>query len=543
MCDHHKTTDKGRHGSALEHGEAHERDHRAWSRRTFLRNLGIFSGGAMMLSQTPVTAMANSPLAWGLTNSTGDRILVLIRFKGGNDGLNTIIPLFDYGTYQMARPNIHIPQSELTTLDPDFGMPNFMSDLQPMWQDGQMKVVNSVGYPNQNLSHFRSTDIWTTASDSDVVDTSGWLGRFLEGQYPDFVTNPPDIPPAVQIGGSGTFLFDNTDGNNMSVQVEDPDTLLEIAQDGELYDPVNVPECYFGEQISYLRTVANNTFRYAEIISETYNSSTNDVDYEGQLGNQLALVARLIKGGLGTKLYMVTLDGFDTHANQPNQHANLLNNLANSVKAFYDDLATADRAKDVLAMTFSEFGRRIEQNASNGTDHGAAAPLLLFGPGLNGNGFLGDHPDMQDVDNAGNLKYGTDFRQIYASVLENWLCVDPGIVDQVMGGYFDRLPGLGLTCSPVPVFEAPVYQLRHWASYDGRSQVGIHYVLPKGANVTVHIFNMLGQPVTTLFRGYQPKGQHQHTFQSAGAKIAAGYYVYSIEVQGQAYSRKIVMTQ
>ena len=143
----------------------------------FLRNLGIAGGAALMLGKTPITALASSPLAWGLTNSAGDRILVLIRFKGGNDGLNTVVPLFDYGTYQAARPNLRIPQSELINLNPDFGLHPQLNPLMPLWQDGRMKIINSVGYPGQNLSHFRSTDIWASASDSGVVDNSGWLAE------------------------------------------------------------------------------------------------------------------------------------------------------------------------------------------------------------------------------------------------------------------------------------------------------------------------------------------------------------------------------
>lgn len=541
MCDHTNNHHKP-HGSALEHGEAHERHH-SLSRRMFLRNLGIAGSASMLLGNTPITAMANSPLSWGLTNAQGNRVLVLIRFKGGNDGLNTIIPLFDYGTYQAARPNIHIPQSQITNLNADFGLSQAMADMMPLWQNGKMKVVNSVGYPDQNLSHFRSTDIWASASDADVMDESGWLGRFLGEQYPDFITNPPEIPPAIQIGGSGNIVFENSDLVNMSMQVGDPETLAEIAETGQLYDPVNVPDCYYGEQVSYMRTVTNNTFRYADVISQAYNGASNAVDYENGFAQQLAIVARLIKGGLDTKLYMVTLDGFDTHAGQNNRHPYLMESLSKAVKAFYDDLATVSRDQDVLSMTFSEFGRRIEQNASEGTDHGAASCMMLFGPGLAGSGILGDYPDMGDVDQDGNLKFGTDFRQLYATVLENWLCVDPDTVDGVMGRYFERLPNLGISCAPTPVFEAPVVKLRHWASYDGRSQVGINYVLNRSAKVTVRIFNMLGQPVEVLYRGYQPAGQHQHTFRTASSKVASGYYVYSIEVHGQRFSRKIVAVQ
>lgn len=538
MCNHDKKNSI-RKGSALEHGEAHEADHQLWSRRMFMRNLGIAGSVSLMFGKIPLTAAVSSPLAWALANTETDRTLVLIRLKGGNDGLNTIIPLFDYGTYQAGRPTIRVPQSDIINLSPEFGIPNWMSDTMPLWQGGQMKVVHSVGYPEQNLSHFRSSDIWASASDSNVIDDSGWLGRFLQGQFPDYLTNPPAIPPAIQIGGSGNLIFNSTDSINMGVVVDDPNTLYEIAQNGQLYDTLNLPDCLYGEQLGYLRTVANSTFRYAQAVSQAYNTSVNAANYDNNsFARQLSLVARFIKGNLGTRLYMVTLDGFDTHAGQNNIHPNLLNILSKGLRAFYEDLAVGNFAKDVLSMTFSEFGRRIEQNASGGSDHGAAAPLLLFGEGLNGNGFVGDNPDLQNLDPAGNLRFSTDFRQIYATILEHWLCVNSDTVDGVLGHNYTRLPQLGISCAPTPVFEPPTVQLKHWVSYEA-GQIGIHYELPQGMNIQVQIYNMLGQSVATLFNGSQPAGQHRHVFHGESAKVAAGYYVYSIRANGQVFSQKL----
>ena len=538
MCNHDKKNHP-RHGSAIEHGQAHEQDHQMWSRRMFIRNLGIAGSVSLMLGKMPITAMASSPLAWALANSeNNERILVLVRLKGGNDGLNMIIPVFDYGTYQANRPGIGIPLAQITNLNNEFGIPNSMADVMPLWQDGRMKVVNSVGYPDQNLSHFRSADIWASASDANVVEDSGWLGRFLEGQFPDYLTNPPSVPPAIQIGGSGNLIFNNSDAINMGVIVDDPNALYEIAQNGQLYDTTNLPECYYGDQLGYLRTIANSTFRYTEAITQAYDASTNAAAYDNGFAQQLALVARLIKGGLGTRLYMVTLDGFDTHAGQNNIHPNLLNTLAKGMKAFYDDLGVGGFAKDVLSMTFSEFGRRPEQNASGGTDHGAAAPLLLFGEGLNGNGIVGENPDLHNLDPNGNLQFSTDFRQAYATLLEYWLCVDADTVDGVLGQSFTRMPELGLDCAPTPVFEPLALQLKHWATYEG-GQVGIYYILPEGMPVQVQIFNMLGQPVATLFNGYQPAGQHRHVFHADRARITAGYYVYSIQAGRQVFSQKL----
>ncbi|MCB0636676.1 MAG: DUF1501 domain-containing protein, partial [Lewinella sp.] len=364
MCHHDKKqpNPKQRHGSAIEHGQAHQRDHQEWSRRTFLRQMGIAGTASFLLGKMPITALASSRLALALNNNNNDRILILIRLKGGNDGLNMIIPVFDYGAYQANRPTIAIPQNEVISLSDELGMPNSMQPLDALWQEGQMKVVNNVGYPDHNLSHFRSTDIWSSASDSNVVDDSGWLGRTLEQEYPDFLNNPPTDPPAIQIGSAGNITFVNSDELNMALMVANPEQLYDIAQTGQLYDPNAVPTCYYGEQLHYLRVVANNTFRYAEVVAQAYENGTNSVEHQNfGIGDQLALVARLIRGGLGTRLYMVTHDGFDTHANQSNQHPLLMNYLAQALNDFYADLEEGGHDSRVLSMTFSEFGRRPEQ--------------------------------------------------------------------------------------------------------------------------------------------------------------------------------------
>lgn len=538
MANHDKILTPARLGSALEHGEAHARDHRRWSRRSFLQSLGIAGSGSILLGNMPVSAVMNSPLAYALMQGESDRILVLIRLKGGNDGLNTIIPVGDYGTYQALRPTIRVPQNEILNLTPAFGIPKTMSAAQPMWQEGKMKVVHSVGYPDQNLSHFRSSDIWASASDANVVDDSGWLGRYLQDLYPDFLVNPPATPPAIQIGSVGNLAFTDSNNVNISVSVNDPNELYEIAQLGQLYSLDNLPDCLYGEQLGYMRAVANSTFVYAGVIKNAYDANRNQIDYPtGDLGRQLSLVARLIKGNLGTKFYMVTLDGFDTHARQAENHPRLLKEVADAVSAFYKDLAFAQKDKDVLAMTISEFGRRPEQNASDGCDHGAAAPLLLFGEGLNGNGLVGTPPNLRDLDNDGNLKFGTDFRQIYATILENWLCINADTVNVVLGKNFNRL-NLGLTCAgttAVNGIAAP--SIKHEARYIASQQIDIHYTLPAATNVRIDVFNVLGQSVATLVDGYQLSGEHKVTFAPTGL-LASGQYFYRIRagrsVAGQA---------
>ena len=528
-----------RYGSTLQHGEAHQRDHRSWSRRTFLQNLGLAGAGSMFFNNIPVTALAGSTLNRALSQGNTDRILVLIRMKGGNDGLNMIIPLYDYGTYRDRRPTIHIPENQIYQLNSEIGIPDTMNSLVPLWEEGKIKVVHSVGYPEQNLSHFRSSDIWASASEADVNDTSGWLGRLLDHQYPDYLDNPPSCPPAIQIGGAGNILFNNTDMTTLGVIVNNPEQLAEIAENGVLYNPNDVPECYYGEQLRHIRTVTNSTFFYAEIIAEAFGRGANTVEYERPLGEQLALVARLIKGNLGTQLYMVSIDGFDTHANQNNIHPTLLSTIAHEVQKFYTDLETSGYDKQVLAMTYSEFGRRIEQNASGGTDHGAAAPMMIFGDGLNGNGFVGTPPDLQDVDEVGNLKFSTDFRQVYATLLENWLCIDPDTVDMVMGQSFERLPEMGLSCgNTTPVAQSHHAPLSHKVIYQPGSIV-IQYQLPEAMPVVITINNLIGQRMVTLQDGPQSAGQHQVVFNTSISTIPASIYIYTIQAGNTRVSQQI----
>ncbi len=541
MCNHHKKDHPQRPGESLHNEKAHQDDHSSWSRRSFIRNLGIAGGVSLFMGKTSVTALASNPLLKALDNADSDRILVLIRLKGGNDGLNMIIPLFDYGTYQQLRPSIRIPENQVIKLSEAFGIPSHMSPLENLWNEGQMKVINSVGYPEQNLSHFRSSDIWASASDSDTTDTSGWLGRYLEQELPEFLENPPEHPPAVQIGGTGNLVFNNSSMNNMSMIVNDPQQLAEIAQNGQLYDVSEVPDCYRGEQLGYLRTVANSTFRYAGILSETYDKGQNQVEYNiNELENQLSIVARLIKGGLSTRLYMVTLDGFDTHAAQNNIQPYLLNVLSTGIQNFFADLQKSNDNKRVLATTFSEFGRRIEQNASQGTDHGAAAPVMMFGPGLEGNGILGKAPDLHDLDPIGNLKFDIDFRQIYASILEHWLCIEKAQVDAILGQSFDSLPDLGLQCSPITATrQHAMARIPFRVLYLG-DRFRVQYELPQAMKVNIGLYNLSAQRIGEIVNAYQQAGPYQVDFYPKQLNMIPGQYVCTLQSISGKTSRQFI---
>lgn len=545
MCNEH--SNQNRKGASLNDKEAHHKDHKNWSRRNFIQTLGLASGSGLAMGGFTLSPLASSA-AMSLLNTGGvqDRILVLIRLAGGNDGLNTIIPIYDYGTYSNNRPTIGIPMNEITELTDKFGVPSSMSDIVPMWNDGKMKVINTVGYENHNLSHFTSSDIMG-ASNVNInadEDKSGWLGRYILDQNPDYIANLPDVPAAIKISSGSSNEFYNPDEIDLAVNFNTPERLLAIAESGLLYDTENLPDdCYYGEQIEYLRSLLNLTFNFAPAISNAYSEATNSVDYgQTELARQLSIVARLIKGGLGTKLYMVTLNGFDTHEGQNQSHPRLMQELTGAINNFYLDLASDNLDNDVLSMTFSEFGRRIKEN-SGGTDHGTAAPVMLFGPALNGNGILGEDPDMNDVDNNGNLKHSVDFRSIYASLLESWLCLDPAGVDTVLGEVYDRIDGLGFDCNSVGIADLPKQQgVRHLARPDGYGGTVIEYTLDRPGNIDLTIYSILGQKIITLKKGYQSAGKHQATYVNRYSGITAAPLVYQLHTEHQQYSGKFIVS-
>ena len=431
MCNHDHPLFQKKEKESKDERTVHDQEHLLWNRRSFIQALGLVGGGSMMLGSHTVSATKPSPLSVALAESENDHILVIIRLEGGNDGLNTIVPVYDYASYANLRPTIRHQQSDLLNLNADFAIPNYMNALESVWGDGNMKVVHGVGYPQQNLSHFRSTDIWASTADT-YEEPTGWWGRYFEDLYPDYLINPPEIPPAVQIGNVGNLIFDGNN-NNYAFTVANLEQLQNVAENGTLHDVVNIPDCVYGDKLLFMRATANTTFLYAETIHDAYTAASNNADYgEGDLGQQLSAVARLIKGGLGTKVYMVSLGSFDTHANQPERHQELLQDLSNSIKAFYEDLAVSGMDDKVLGMTISEFGRRPYENGSDGTDHGAASPVMLFGAGLNGSGFVGEHPDINEWDANDNLIPTNDFRDVYNSVLTNWFCLDPSVINTMV---------------------------------------------------------------------------------------------------------------
>lgn len=524
-------------GLSKKNNEAHSHDHQMWSRRDFVKSLGLTTTMGMFLGTMPISVIPSAG-----NNFTGDtdNILIIIRLVGGNDALNMIVPLYDYGTYQSLRPTIAHKRSSLINLSDEIAIPETASSFMPMWNSGKMKVIHGAGYPDQNLSHFRSTDIWATA-EPEEENTQGWLGELITLYDPDIVMHPPEHPAAIQIGNSGNLTFNNGSNTNLSFNVSNTDQLFQFAENGNLYPVENLSDCLHGQQLEYARTIANSTFRYADVVKEAYEASTNSVNYlKSQLADQLALVARLIKGGLQSSFYLVNLNGFDTHANEAELHNGLMEVLSANVTQFYDDLASTNDDKRVLTMTSSEFGRRPQQNASGGTDHGAAAAMLLFGPALNGNGFIGEHPSLQDLDQVGNLKYSNDFRHIYSSIMVNWLCFPESVMQDVLETSFNPLD-LGFSCSS----SRTMHVLSEVDNMKLLTRSGRIYTLELSVNTELYcsvlVYDNMGKLIADLHKGTLFRGKHPFEFRASENFAGPGMYYFVVRGKNGVKSIKFMV--
>ena len=411
-------------------------------RRNFVRNsLALLT--PTVISGNPIHVLNNHSIVDPeiLAKVDNDRVLVIIQLNGGNDGLNTVLPVNQYGQYFNARTNIAIPEKKILSLNgfSATGLHPAMTSMQRLFNEGQLDIVQSVGYPQPNFSHFRATDIWMSGSDSNEYLTTGWAGRFLESNYPGYPDNYPNEvdtdPLAIQIG-SITSLTCQGPLVNMGMSISDPNAFYNLFDTTEQ----SVPNTNAGYELSFIRRISKQTNKYATRIKAASDAVTQQGVYPNtSLANQLKIVSRLIKGGLKTKIYLVNYGGFDTHANQAvatdtstGTHANLLGAISEAIGAFQNDIKNQEIEDRVIGMTYSEFGRRIKSNASGGTDHGAAAPLFLFGKNVRG-GVFGDNPTIPTTVTAGdNIPYQHDFRTVYNSILKYWFCVKETENRQIM---------------------------------------------------------------------------------------------------------------
>jgi uncharacterized protein (DUF1501 family) len=362
-------------------------------------------------------------------HSLGYKKLVIIQLSGGNDGLNSIIP-YTNDIYYKNRPQLSIPKAKVIKATDELGFHQNLAPLKKVYDQGYLSIINNVGYPNPNRSHFRSTDIWQTASASNEYLDTGWLGRFIEkhGKIPY---------SGIELDDSLSLIMK---GKNMNgIATKDPRILFGNTQTPYFKKVLNhQTDAHLSEHnLGYLYKTMIEAKSSAKYIYETSKTYKTTLEYPNNpFGKQLKTTAEFINSNLESKVYYVSMGGFDTHANQANRQNRLLKTYSESIEVFINDLKQNDTFKDTLVLTFSEFGRRVQQNAAGGTDHGAANNVFIMGENLKKKGFYNEAPNLSQLDKNGDLIHTVDFRSIYATILDEWLQVD---ATSILNKSFEKL--------------------------------------------------------------------------------------------------------
>ncbi|MDP4219393.1 MAG: DUF1501 domain-containing protein [Bacteroidota bacterium] len=554
-------------------------------RRDFIKSLPLgvaaaavpFSIGGLFSGK----AFGRSPALDVLLNAQGNsnNVLVLINLQGGNDGLNTVIPFQD-PQYDINRKDVgYYTPSEKALLTPfqlrgDLALnPPLGTDFYNMFKDGKLAVLQNVGYSNPNRSHFRATDIWNSASDSELVVFTGWMGRYLETQvpenYPIDIGSSPD-PLAIAIDYSTSLVFQGS-RSVMASAVIDP-SKYNAAQN---YADDTPPNTNAGNELQFVRGILTQSDKYGKRFKDVFalpGATQNTVTYPttNPLAVQLQKVAWCIKAGLQTRVYFVSLGGFDTHVSQytkdPTQGQGLLHTyLGEAISLFQKDIENMNVADNVIGMTYSEFGRRVNQNGSLGTDHGTSAPMFLFGKEINGEVY-GHNPklDAADLDVYGDLVEQFDFRQVYASILTQWFGIDDYLRKSILNkpeftsvsdfqsptdGFKFPVNGSGtmqnIIRNPVPMSVSQNGSLA-FNLYQNQPNpfpgiTTIKFALSEGGPVLLEVFDGRGSLVKTLVNGYRSRGENQVIFD--GLALPSGTYYCRIAFNGKTQTRSMTLTK
>jgi uncharacterized protein (DUF1501 family) len=521
------------------------------NRRKFIRNSFSTAGGMMLLNGLPLhTNLSNQLLQLiATTASQNGRIMVFIQLNGGNDGLNTLIPVDQYGSLAAARQNVLIRENKVLKITgtDKTGLHPAMTSMQRLYNEGYVSAIQGVAYPNPDFSHFRATDIWLTASDANEYLNTGWVGRFFEKRYAGYPNGYPNTdmpdPLAIQIG---SYLSPVLQGGSaqMGLSITDPNSFYQFTT-GNIDDTPNTP---YGHELKFLRFMQQQTNLYFNTVKNAADRGVNrstlyPATNANSLSDQLKIVAKLISGGLKTPVYVVNLDGFDTHASQvqsatetdKGSHASLLEKLSVAISAFQDDLIKQNLHKNVAGMTFSELGRRIESNGSMGTDHGTAAPIFVFGAGVNP-GIIGANPIIPaNVNPWDNLPMQYDFRQVYRTVLNDWFELETPLLNEVFSRPYEMLPifkkpgaekGKDIYISkitPNPVTQTAIITL-------------VSVVQTTGS---VTLYDSLGRLLQTLLNGEIKQGVTEIPFNRKS--LPAGAYMLEVRSGSQKSTSRMVL--
>jgi len=420
-------------------------------RRNFIRLTSTAS--ALSLLPTDVFALFKSAGMDTCPNVNAKKI-VLIQLAGANDGLNTVVPINQYDKYASLRPNIKLNNAggangiinldTTLSLTDQVGLHPSLVGFKSLYDSGLMRVIQGVGYPTQDKSHFKSTDLWLTGGDGTLANNlldSGWVGRFLENYYADFIT--ANFPLGIQLGSSDNSLGFHGEvehGMSLNINGQDPSGFYSVINGLGGAAPTNIPNSEYGNLLRFILDNDTSSNTYAQTISAAFNSGSNSLAYPStSLANQLKTVAKFISGGLQTKVYLVKIGGFDTHdlqvaANTTShlgKHADLLTQISESIKTFITDLNNQNMGDDVIAVTFSEFGRKAAENGNLGTDHGEIAPMFVFGSSI-APGVSGTNINLSEAVVGNNYQVQTvqhDYRRVFSTVLQDWFGTNDTTLD------------------------------------------------------------------------------------------------------------------
>ncbi len=546
-------------------------------RRNFLKKVGFAAGVPIAFHGVPINVLGSHRKLQRLASqSDNDKVIIMIQLHGGNDGLNTIIPLSNYDEYYSRRANIAIPykvgnrtliplDSTLPTED-QVGLHPDMQDFKFLYDTGRAAVFQGVSYENNNGSHFRGRDIWFMGGGSDDYFSSGWIGRYLREEYEplsypqDFPTTEMPDPLALEMGNDVSLIFHQEGNIPTSISLgSDPNNLEDLINQLEGFvdegiDPRGNPPAFlndspYGQEMNWILGLEDKSETYIRRLAEIYDAaSETSVTYperypfnssagakRNPLSNQLKLVARLLAGGVKTKVFLVKIGGFDTHASQVEEndptmglHSALLYHISSAMRAFLADMRSRGMEDRVLAFTMSEFGRRVGSNGSYGTDHGTGGPILMFGRGVK-QGVYGTVPDVSQ----NNVGQQFDYRQVYSNILHEWMGVEKEVIanDIFYGNYIDGARPEGGNYEPMNLIEEVVlgekdvlkskYKIQSLYPNPASNYTQVKVFVNDTQEVKVQLIDINGRVISQFIRTVSP-GEHTFSFMLDG--INPGFY-------------------
>jgi uncharacterized protein (DUF1501 family) len=547
-------------------------------RRNFLKITSTAS--ALSLLPSEVFALFKSAGMAACPN-VGSKKIVLIQLAGANDGLNTVIPINQYDAYAALRPNIKLSNTGTngiinldTTLSAanQVGLHPSMTGFKSLYDRGFMRLIQGVGYPVQDKSHFKSTDLWLTGGDGTASNNNigdGWMGRFLESYYDNFLT--ANFPLGLELGSNDNSLgFNGVVANDLSISIggQDPAGFYSVISGLGGAAPTTIPNSDYGTLLKYILDKDKSTNTYAQSISTAFNAGTNSstVTYPNtSLSNQLKTVARFISGGLQTKVYLVKIGGFDTHINQIaanttshiGTHANLLAQVSDAVNNFITDLNAQNKADDVLAVTFSEFGRKAGENANLGTDHGEIAPMFVFGKSIKA-GISGTNVNLAEAVSTNDFQLKTvqhDYRRVFGTILQDWFGTSNKTLDLT---FYDYTNNIGFANKKIPdLIKSPI-TTNCYIDTVGGGTLGVDqetivsneisvYPNPTSDLITISATNSNSVKEVTIY-GIDGKnvGQYQNEsttdlFSINVESLTAGLYTLKVNTEKGNFTKKIII--